>query len=45
MNEIASGSEPGRQSLERVLQNVSKQASLTFRQERRDVRMWILSEH
>ncbi len=45
MNEIASGSESGRELLKRLLDNVSKQSSLTFRQERRKVTIWTVSDN
>jgi hypothetical protein len=45
MNEIASGSEAGRALLKPVLDNVSKQTSLTFHQQRRKVRVWLVSGH
>ncbi|HZW33235.1 MAG TPA: M56 family metallopeptidase [Isosphaeraceae bacterium] len=43
MNEMASGTESGRALLQRLLENVSKQTSLTFHQERRKVRVWSVS--
>jgi WD40 repeat protein/beta-lactamase regulating signal transducer with metallopeptidase domain len=44
-NEIVSDTESGRESLKRLLENVSKQTSLTFRHERRQVKVWSVSEH
>ncbi len=43
MNEMASDTESGRELLRRLLENVSKQTSLTFHQERRKVRVWLIS--
>jgi len=43
MNEIASDTESGRDLLKRLLENVSKQTSLTFHQERRRVSVWLIS--
>jgi hypothetical protein len=43
MHEIASSSDSGRAVLNRLLENVSKQTSLTFRQERRKVVVWTVS--
>ena len=43
MNEIASDNELGRELLKRLLENVSKQTSLTFHPERRRVRVWVVS--
>ena len=45
MNEIASDTESGRDLLKRLLENVSKQTSLTLRQERRKVTVWLISEN
>jgi WD40 repeat protein len=45
MNEIASDTESGRDLLKRLLENVSKQTSLTFHQERRKVSVWLVSGH
>ena len=42
-NEIGADTEAGRALLKRVLENVSKQTSLTLHQERRKVRMWFVS--
>ena len=39
-DEIASGSDAGRALLDRLLANVSKQTSMTFRVERRKVKVW-----
>jgi hypothetical protein len=42
-HDTASGSEPGRALLTRLLENVSMQTSLTLRQERRKVKVWSVS--
>ena len=42
-NEIAADTEAGRASLKRLLENVSKQTSLTLHQERRKVTVWFVS--
>ena len=42
-HEMASDTESGRELLKRLLENVSKQTSLTFHQERRKVRVWWVS--
>jgi len=44
MNEIASGTDSGRELLNRLLENVSKQTSLAFHRERRKVRLWMITE-
>jgi WD40 repeat protein len=43
-NDIGSDTAPGRELLKQLLDNVSKQTSLTFRQERRKVKVWSVSE-
>lgn len=43
MNEMASDTEAGRALLGRMLENVAKQTSLSFRVERRKVRVWAIS--
>ena len=42
-NEIAADTEAGRELLKRLLENVSKQTSLTLHQQRRKVKVWIIS--
>jgi hypothetical protein len=43
MNEIAADTAAGRKLLKRVLENVTKQTSLTLHQERRKVTLWFVS--
>jgi WD40 repeat protein/beta-lactamase regulating signal transducer with metallopeptidase domain len=43
MNQMAADTEAGRELLERLLENVSKQTSLRFHQERRKVSVWMVS--
>ncbi len=43
MNEMASDTQAGRELVGRLLENVSKQTSLTFRLERRKVGVWLVS--
>jgi len=42
--EVASDTDSGRELLKRLLDNVSKQTSLTFRAERRQVKVWSVSK-